>query len=304
MGNSNGKKALVAGASFAGLSSAYWLCELGYDVTIVEIAPALRTGGTAVNIGGNTFDIAKRMGIYDAIRANRLNLQRWEMKNIEGVTERERVVRAPGAPPPEHEYEIERNVLLNILLAALNGRSKIVFGDSIASLAETASGVDVTFTKKARDSFDLVLGCDGVHSGVRKLWFGEEARFSRYLGAYFSITIVDKLLIERDTAQMVNVPDKVIMLNAYKNSTDIIFLFAVDEELPYDRDESRQRAMINAQFAGMGWRARELLEEIAASTSFYFDKISQIRMPAWSKGRRHWAPVQCADRASIPPPTR
>ena len=30
--------------------------------------------------------------------------------------------------------------------------------------------------------FDLVIGADGLHSHVRRLVFGEEARFERYLG--------------------------------------------------------------------------------------------------------------------------
>jgi uncharacterized protein with NAD-binding domain and iron-sulfur cluster len=32
----NGMKVLVSGASFAGLSTAYWLNELGYEVTAGE----------------------------------------------------------------------------------------------------------------------------------------------------------------------------------------------------------------------------------------------------------------------------
>ncbi len=65
---SSGKKILISGASFAGLSSAYWMNQLGYDVTVVEVGPRIRTGGTAVNIRGNTIGIVKRMGLFDKIR--------------------------------------------------------------------------------------------------------------------------------------------------------------------------------------------------------------------------------------------
>ena len=281
-----GKKVLVSGASFAGLSSAYWMKQLGYDVTIVEIAPGLRTGGTAVDIRGNTVDIVKRMGIFDPIRANRLSLQRWEMKNAADQTERMLVVRGEGEPPPDNEFEIERNVLLGILREAVQDRCEIVFDDSITGMRETPDGIDVTFKKGAGRSFDLVLGCDGMHSCVRKIWFGDEARYTHFLQQYFSITIVDKLLIERDTAQMFNVPGKGVMLNAYKNKTDIIFGFVSEREVPYDhRDEAQQRRIIAEQFAAAGWRTAELLREVAGSKSFYFDKLGQIRMPAWSRGR-------------------
>lgn len=282
---SNGKKVLISGASFAGLSSAYWMRQLGYDVTVVEIAPRVRTGGTAVNIGGATIDIVKRMGIFEQIRENRLHLRRWDFKNADDQTARSMVLRAEGEPPPEDDYEIERDVLMRILLDAVRANCDIVFGDSIVALNESER-VDVTFNHGRRATYDLVLGCDGTHSRVRKLWFGAEAQYIHYLQQYFSISIVDKLLIDRDTAQMFNVPGKVVMLNAYKNKTDIIFGFVSEDEIAYDyRDQAQQRRMIADQFHGVGWRAAELLREIDGAQNFYFDKLCQVRMPAWSRGR-------------------
>ncbi|MFT3713173.1 MAG: FAD-dependent monooxygenase [Archangium sp.] len=277
---------LICGASFAGLSSAFWLRELGHTVTVVEVAPGLRTGGTAVDIKGATVALVKRMGLLDAIAANRLSLKRWDLVNEAGVTERSMVIRADGQPPSDTEFEVERNVLLALLFAKVKDRAEFVFGDTVTSLTERASGIDVTFKESSPRTFDLVLGCDGMHSTVRKLWFGDEARFTHFLEQYFSITIVEKLLIERDTAQLFNVPGKAVMLNAYKNKTDIILGFVSQTRLPYDhRDEAAQRALITAQFANVGWRTSELLREIAASSSFYFDQLAQIRMPSWSRGR-------------------
>lgn len=277
---------LVAGASFAGLSTAYWLSELGYAVTVVEVHPGLRTGGTAVDIKGNTVDVVRRMGLLDAIEANRLSLERWDMKNAADVTERSLVLRAEGEPPPADEFEIERTVLLELLYAAVEDRCRFVFGDRVTALTETEHAVEVTFAQRRAGRFDLVFGCDGMHSGVRQLWFGDEAQYTHFLEQYFSITIVDGLLVPRNTAQMFNVPGKAMMLNAYKNNTDVVCCFVSEQELRYDRrDEAQQRQIIRDQFADVGWRAQELLTAIAGSTSFYFDKLAQIRMPAWSRGR-------------------
>ena len=68
-------------------------------------------GGTAVNIQENTIDVVKRMGIFEPIRANRLSLARWDMRNADDVTERSLAVRVAGEAPPENEFEIERDVL-------------------------------------------------------------------------------------------------------------------------------------------------------------------------------------------------
>jgi 2-polyprenyl-6-methoxyphenol hydroxylase-like FAD-dependent oxidoreductase len=284
--SANGKKVLISGASFAGLSTAFWMSRLGYEVTVVEVARGLRTGGTAVDIKGNTVDIVRRMGVFDQIRSNRLSLQRWEMKNEHDVTERSLVLRGEGEAPSDDAFEIERTVLLNMLFDAVKDHIEVVFDDSITDLSETKDCIEATFAKGARRTFDLVFGCDGIHSAVRRLWFGGEAQYLYFLGQYFSITIVDELLIERDTAQMFNVPGKAVMLNAYKNNTDIIFVFASDQEIPYDRrDEEAQRRIIADQFVGVGWRTAELLEAVRRSKSFYFDKLCQIRMPSWTKGR-------------------
>lgn len=279
-------KILVSGASFAGLSSAYWMKRLGCQVTVVEIAKELRKGGTAVDIRGNTVDIVKRMGIFEQIKANRLSLETWEFKNADDITEGSMSLRKAGEPLPDDEFEIERDQLLNIIFELIKNDVEVIFNNSITALNESENDIKVTFKDGSKRSFDLVLGCDGIHSGVRKICFGHEAEYMHFLEQYFSITIVNKLLIKQNTAQMYNVPGKVVMLNAYKNKTDIILCFVSEKEIPYDyRDEAQQRKIILDQFAGQSWRTTELLEEIKNSKTFYFDKLCQIRMPSWTKGR-------------------
>jgi 2-polyprenyl-6-methoxyphenol hydroxylase-like FAD-dependent oxidoreductase len=280
------RKVLVSGASFAGLSTAYWMNKLGYNVTVVEIAEGLKKGGTPVNIMENTIDIVKRMGIFDQILSNRLTMEVIEFKNSDNVTERSNPVYNDSEQPENVEYEIERDVLLNILFGAVKDDVEFIFGDSIVSLKEEVNGVDVAFKGGQKASFDLVFGCDGIHSAIRKFCFGEEAEFSHFLQTYFSITIVNKLLIRENTIQMYNEPGKAIMLNAYNNKTDIVLCFFSEKEIPYNyRDEEQQRNMILNQFSGLGWRTPELLDEVRQSKTFYFDKLCQIKMPFWTKGR-------------------
>lgn len=79
---------LVSGASFAGLATAFWMKRAGYGVTIVEAAPALRKGGTPVNIKGHTVDTARRMGLFDQIVSNRIARNVVEMWGPEGLVDR------------------------------------------------------------------------------------------------------------------------------------------------------------------------------------------------------------------------
>jgi 2-polyprenyl-6-methoxyphenol hydroxylase-like FAD-dependent oxidoreductase len=280
------KKVLVSGASFAGLSTAYWMNKAGYKVTVVEIAKELKLGGTPVNIEGNTVDIVKRMGLFEQMKSNRLVMEMLEFKNADDITEGTMMVKKEGREPQGEECEIERNVLLNMLFDKAKNDVAFIFNNSITALSERKDNIEVTFKDGSQQAFDLVFGCDGIHSAVRKIWFDNEAEYLHFLGQYFSITIVNKLLIKQNTTQFYNVPDKAVMLNAYNNKTDIIFCFRSEKEIPYDyRDEAQQRKIIGEQFAGQSWRTAELLEEVTNAKTFYFDKLCQVKMPSWTKGR-------------------
>jgi len=279
-------KVLVSGASIAGLSTAYWMNKLGYKVTVVEIASELRKGGTAVDLRGNTIDLVKRMGIFDQLKLDRLSLELIEFKNADDGTEGSILLKNEGVQPGDDELEIERDKLVGILFNSIKNDIEFSFNNSIIALDETKDNMHVTFKNGTQRAFDLVLGCDGTHSGVRKIWFDKNIDYTYFLGAYFSISIVNKLLIKQNTMQFYNVPGKAYILNAYKNKTDIIFCFLSEKQIPYDyRDIEQQRNIILKQFAGQGWRTTELLEEIEKSENFYFDKFCQIKMPSWTKGR-------------------
>ncbi len=275
------KNILISGASIAGLATAWWMNHLGYKVTVVELAVAPRTAGAAVDIRDTTVDIVKRMGLFEQLKATSLQVELMEFKNADDVTENSIVV-----PPSHEDIEIERPEFMKIILADLNHQVEFLFTDRITALQETADAMQVTFKSGVQRSFDLVLGCDGMHSGVRKLWFGEESEYAHFLEAYFSITIVNKLLVPTSTMQGYNEPGKAVMLNAYNGKTDIIFCYVAQQEIAYGyRDIDQQRQLIKEKFAGSGWRAAELLDEVLQADNFYFDKFCQIKMPSWTKGR-------------------
>lgn len=282
MDSIKGQEVLVSGASIAGLSTAWWMNQLGYRVTVVEIAPQPRVNGAAVDLKGATIDVVKRMGLFDELSKQRLHVDRVEFKNANDGTEG--FIQMEGID--SDEIEIEREVLIDILFKALSTDVTFLFDDSITALREHTEGIDVEFRTGLQRTFHLVIGCDGVHSGVRKLWFGKEADYAHFLNAYASLTILNKLLIKPSTMQLYRVPGKSITLNAYQNKTDVIFSFVSDQEIPYDyRNKVQQRQLILEQFAGESWRTAELLDEMQQSDNFYFVEFYQIKMPSWTKGR-------------------
>ncbi|MES2064869.1 MAG: FAD-dependent monooxygenase [Bacteroidota bacterium] len=280
------KKVLVSGASIAGLSTAWWMNKIGYRVTVVEIANEPRVAGGAVNIEDAALDATKRMGIFEQLKAHRLNVELIQFKNAQDITEGSISFLSENTELSDNDIEIERDKFIGILYNDLKNNVEFIFNNSVTALTEAEDDIKVSFKNSPEQVFDLVFGCDGSHSGVRKIWFGPETEYAHFLEAYFSITIVNKLLVKQKVMQMFNVPDKGVMLNAYNNKTDIIFTFFSEKEITYDyRNIEQQRKIISDQFAGLSWRTAELLEEVQNSKDFYFDKFCQIKMPLWTKGR-------------------
>lgn len=60
---SAGRRVLISGASIAGPTLAYWLDRYGFAVTVVERAPAVRSGGYPIDIRGTALKVAERMGL-------------------------------------------------------------------------------------------------------------------------------------------------------------------------------------------------------------------------------------------------
>ncbi|UKT64670.1 FAD-dependent monooxygenase [Pedobacter mucosus] len=280
-----GKKVLVSGASMAGLSTALCLSKIGYRVTVVELAKAPRTNGAAVDIKDDAIADIRRMGVYDQLKLHRLQVNMVSFKNASDITENSILLNSEHLEEFD-EIEIERDQFVKVMLDQLKNDVEFIFSDRIIDLTESEDGIIASFQQGKQETYHFVVGCDGLHSGVRNLWFGEENKYAQFLGAYFSFSIIDKLLIEEKTMQMFNVPGKAITLNAYNGKTDIIFCTLSEDEILYNyRDIAWQRKFISDGFSSEGWRTAELLNEVANAAHFYFDKFAQIKMPSWTKGR-------------------
>lgn len=282
-----GGTVLVSGASFAGLAAAFWMSRLGYRVTVIEIAGGLRRGGTPVDIEGETIDILARMGMLDAIRAKALPPRKFEFKAVDDSTVGVFGGDVAPADAPGERYEIHRDDLLEILFASVEATVEVMFGRSITGMEQGPDSVAVTFADGSRRDYGLVLGCDGNRSNTRRLAFGVSEQFSFFMGGYFCIKVVPTTaFLPANVSQIFSVPGRTALLNGYEDQTDVALAFRSDGEIDYDhRDRARQRQMIHDHFDGLGWKVPAMLDHVDADDDFYFDKINQIRMPEWSRGR-------------------
>jgi 2-polyprenyl-6-methoxyphenol hydroxylase-like FAD-dependent oxidoreductase len=273
---------LVSGASIAGPATAYWLHHHGFEVTVVEQAPALRAGGSAVDFRGEQMEILRRMGVLADVEARSTRMGDVTIVDRNGDFE----ARVPSAVM-SGEVEIPRGDLSRVLYEHTKNKVEYVFGDRITALTEHAGGVDVTFHRGAPRTFDLVVGADGTHSGVRSLAFGPERDFATQLGYYAAhFTVPNHLGLDHE-GRMYSEPGRGVMVTSAIDRDALgVTLFFASEPLAYDRrDIAQQKRILADKFRDVGWELPTLLRGLARAETLFFDSLTQIGLDKWSQGR-------------------
>jgi 2-polyprenyl-6-methoxyphenol hydroxylase-like FAD-dependent oxidoreductase len=68
--------------------------------------------------------------------------------------------------------------------------------------------------------------------------------------------------------------------------TLFLFAFAADVDyLPATLDLAAQKAMLRERFGEGKWECPHILDELDRTQELYFDRVSQIKMESWSRGR-------------------
>jgi 2-polyprenyl-6-methoxyphenol hydroxylase-like FAD-dependent oxidoreductase len=277
---------LVSGAGIAGPCTAYWLRRHGFRPTIVERAPALRTGGYVIDFWGSGFDVAERMGILPVIQRDGYQVREVRLVDRRGRRVSGFDMKVFDAFTHGRFTSVPRSALATAINGALEGRVETLFDDSIEGIEETADAVDVRFERSAPRSFDLVVGADGLHSNVRRLVFGEDSRFERYLGLKVA-AFTARGYRPRDELVYVLHNDVGRQVGRFSMRDDnTLFLFTFRDPDPgIPLDPADQKSMLREHFAGTGWESVGILEDLEAADDLYIDRVSQIEMEAWSKGR-------------------
>ena len=282
------KRVLISGAGIAGCCLAWWLDKYGYDVTLIEQAKEPRRGGYVIDFWGLGFDVAERMQLLDTLRQGDLDIHKFLVvdeagRQITGINQGALQQLTGG-----RLMSLQRSAVALALYDAIKDRIAIRFNDSVEDLQEGSDGIEVQLRGGDTDRYDLVFGADGLHSSVRRLAFGDQKRFERYLGyrvAAFSAPGYQ----HRDPHVYVTYarPGRQIWRVTLDDDT-CVFLLLVAEPDPdafEAHDAASHKNTLRRLFADAGWEATEVLAALDKTTDLYFDRVSQIDIPNWTKGR-------------------
>ena len=279
---------LISGIGIAGPTLAYWLCAHGLECTLVEQAPRLRQGGYIMDFWGSGFDVAERMGLLPEIRRVGYNAKELRIVNARGRRIAGFDVEVFRTAANGRFVSITRGDLAAILYRAIEGRCETIFGDSIREITQQRDAVEVAFERGPARWFDLVIGADGLHSVVRRLAFGDDRRFEKFLG-YSAAAFEASGYLPRDEDIYVSysVPGRQAARFALRDDRTLFFFFFADEGAGRNGpcESAARKEILRTQFGTLGWECPQMLAALDSCRELYFDRVSQIRMDGWARGR-------------------
>ncbi len=279
---------VINGVGIAGPTLAFWLRKAGHEVLLIEAAPRLRSGGYVIDFGLVGYDVAEKMGLIPRIKE--LGYQMKEARFVDPLGHKCSAI-------PVHVVDrltrgrytsLRRSDLASTIYHAVEASVETIFGDSVAGIEEQGHGLRVRFDNAPPRDADLVIGADGLHSRVRGLTFGPDAGAEVPLGYHVAAFEVEGYR-PRDELVYVShaVPGRQVSRFSMREDRTVFLLVFRDEYLN-GRSPSNERdpkSLLARVFADVGWECPRILEAMADAADFYFDRISQVRLDRWAKGR-------------------
>lgn len=293
------KKILISGGGIGGCALAYFLKQYGFEPVVIDSAPEFKHLGYLLALNAQIGQkAAEKLGVLEQLRKFEVPLTRSTLLDQYG-----KVITSFEVDYATHNKRVgmmmNRADLHETLYNRVKGTVDFRFNESIVSLVDNGKDVAVILTSGKQETFDLVIGVDGVHSKTRALVFGEG--FEKPLGqAYFAFTTKNRLgepIAQSNEAVAVRAKGFTLAYHMLQN--DLIGGYVFHDEVPGELLAPKERrSFMLKKYAWANEKFKRILESMSDDDPVFHDGFTQIVMPKWYKGRV----CLLGDAASCPTP--
>src|SRR5258705_10488805 len=187
-------RVIIAGGGIGGLTAAIALRHQGIDALVQEQSAVLAEIGAGIQIAANAAIVLRELGLEARMRAVGVKPQSYDYRDLRTG---KMLYQAPhgaeaagryGAPM----YNIQRADLIQILADAVPAEGKR-YDARVIDVSQDADGVEVKLQDGTTVCGDALIGCDGIHSVVRRRLRGEEQKHFANILMWRSLIPAEKL---------------------------------------------------------------------------------------------------------------
>jgi 2-polyprenyl-6-methoxyphenol hydroxylase-like FAD-dependent oxidoreductase len=273
---------LVIGGGIGGLTSAIALRRRGFAVTVIEKDPAWSVYGVGITQQGNALRAIDALGILRRYVAAGFGFDAVEVYAPDGT----RLARV-HSPRLLADYPaslgIARPALHRVLGdAAIEAGAHVRLGVTAVTISEEVGQVGIRFSDGSEETYDLVVGADGIYSQTRTTIF-PDAPAPQFTGQGVWRYNLPRPA-DLDAMHVYNGPTGAGLVPI---SHDTMYIYATSPEPGNPRHpKDRLAALMRQRFSGCAPTVRELAEEITDDDAVVYRPLETLLIEgSWHKGR-------------------
>ncbi|MFD2115714.1 FAD-dependent monooxygenase [Paenibacillus yanchengensis] len=283
------KKVLIVGLGIAGMSAAISLKNIGWEPVIIERASERRRGGYFIGLFPEGIKAAQKLGSYEEIKIRTPDdsIENFEMNKKGKMKRGISFSDQPGNPQSTLRGDIEEG-----LWQTVDQSIKIIYSTVPIEIKQKDQVVNVKLKNILTDvvqteSYDLVIGADGLRSTVRSLVFGSHDKYMKSLNTMIVAFQMKKdlpVLINQQSITLVEKNRSVWFFGLKDTNPTVLFTYRtkdIDSQFIYpikDVLKDKYKGMTGENFVN------HALSELEKAENPLTDSVHQVIMPKWSKG--------------------
>lgn len=272
-------RVLVVGGGIAGLTFTALLQQRGFKPTLVERIPEYGSVGYVIVLWPSGSRILKGLGVYRDLLDVGLQFTTYNVSDEQG-----QMLNSYSVKSVTEKYgpmlSTYRPDLIDVIKKAVDPGS-IRMNTTVEKIDQTNDEVYVTFSDGTEETYDLVVGCDGVRSKTRNMVFGDVPLSHSGMNGW-------SFWVKPSIAKTLQIAEywgtgKFFGVWPTKGRLSV-FTSIRNDARELDPVESRIDR-IQENFKNFGGIVPEILEELDDPNEIFHGHYNDLIMKKWHKGR-------------------